>query len=541
MAMDAVPGPAVADRDDRPVAAGWRHWPRLSLVVLLVGLVVTAGLSTLSRLNYVSNEQRLVSAQAQLAGAALAVAPVDLQRRLGRASTAVAATGNARLFDTAMSASLPKPFVSAELFQVVRGVPRLVTTLGQAPLLAPSSAQARQVLEHALGGSLAVTRMVTANAQRMGYAMAVTTLGRTYVSYAEQVLSADRRATIPRGSALDNMDFALYYGTAETPSALVETNAADLPIRGSRGTATIPFGDSTVTLVLSPRSPLLGTFAASVSWLIAAAGVLLTAVMALLIERLARRRAVAEELATVAGELYRTQHGVAETLQTALLPHHLPQMPGLAVASRYLAGTEGIDVGGDWYDLISLADDRMFFTVGDVSGRGLSAATMMSRLRHTITAYAVEGAHPAIVLAKVSALIDLERDGHFATALCGVIDRASGSVTIANAGHPPPVCISEDGAHPIQAPVGPPLGVGNQYQETTIALNPGAVVLAYTDGLIERRGETIDAGIARLCDVAATATDLETLLDAVLSALMPDGAAEDDTAILALQWTRQTC
>jgi len=525
--------PAPAPRPDR-----WRLH-RLSIAVLLIGLLVTAALAVASRLNYVHNEQRQVDTQAQLTAAALAVAPVDVQRRLGRATTLVSATGDVGLFAGAVKASVPTPFTSVALYRVVNGAPQRTDTLGQPTLLQPGSTQLDDVLKRATAsGSLALTRVATPTAQRLGYAMSVTSRSRTYVSYAEQVLPADRRQEISPGSPLGDMTFALYFGKEQTASALMETNARTLPISGSVGQATVPFGDQALTLVMTPRTPLLGVFAASMSWLIAAAGLLLTGTMALLAERLARRRAVAEQLAAVTGELYRTQRGVAETLQTALLPDVLPTSPTLAVATRYLTGTEGIEVGGDWYDLISLPGNRMFFTIGDVSGRGLSAATMMSRLRHSITAYAVEGNDTATVLAKVSGLIDLGRDGHFATALCGIVDLSTGKVVLSNAGHPPLVLVADGRTEPVAGPVGPPLGVGSHYEMTAIRLTPGSTLLAYTDGLIERRDVPIDERIAYLCRVARPGTNVENLLATVLAALVPHGASEDDTAILGLQWIR---
>lgn len=511
----------------------------LSVAVLLVGLAVTAGLAAVSRVNYVHNERRQVSTQAQLAAAALAVAPVDLQRRLGRATTLVAAAGNQRLFEGALKDSVPAPFQSVRLFHLVGGTPRLVDSLGTPPQLDATSAQARDLLHRATSaGTLALTRVATDTSQRLGYAFASTVLGQTYVAYAEQVLPGDRRVALQRDSPLADMTFAIYYGKSETPDALVETNADELPLGSDAERVTIPFGDQVLSGALIPQTPLLGLWAARLPWLFGGAGLLLAAIMALLTERLARRRAVAEQLAEVTGQLYDVQRGVAETLQTALLPSHLPTPPGLAVATRYRGGTEGIEVGGDWYDLVELSDRRVFFTIGDVSGRGLSAATMMSRLRHSITAYAVEGNDPGMVLTKVSGLIDLLRDGHFATAVCGILDLDTGVATVANAGHPPPLLVTgnEQVTGQIDVPLGPPLGIGTCYATAELALSPGTILLAYTDGLVERRDESIDAGIARLRAAAGGTSDLESLLDLVLADVLQEDAAEDDTAIMGLQW-----
>lgn len=515
-----------------------RRWPhRLTLVVLGIGLTATALLSVVSRTNYLHNEQRLVSTQAQLAGAALAAAPIELQRLLGRPTTSVAGSGDVALFDSGLKGQVPDPFVSARLFKMDGTKPQLVRSLGGASHLdTPSTATDAMLVKAAKTGRLTVVRWATPTSQRFGYAFAASTLGRTYVAYAEQVMPGDRRQGLSAASPLSDMEFALYFGKRQNAATLVEANTADLPIGGTRGTVTIPFGDHVLTAVMRARTPLLGDFARAMPWLIAAAGLLLTLVMALLTERLQRRRATAEQLAAVTDRLYRSERSVAETLQKALLPKTLPHPPGLRLATRYRGGTAGIDVGGDWYDVVDLPGNRVFFTIGDVSGRGLSAATTMSRLRHSMTAYAAEENDPAVVLTKVSGLIDIVRDGHFATALCGIVRIDTGIVTIANAGHLPLVRVDAGTAQTVEGPLGAPLGVGTCYETAEIVLRPGTVLLAYTDGLVERRREAIDEGIARLCEAAGRTTDLEDLLDSLLEELHEDRSAEDDTAIMALCW-----
>ena len=516
---------------------GHRRFPhRLSLVVLLAGVIATVGLTAVSRVNYLHSERRQVKAQTQLAADSLAVAPVDIQRRLGRAATVAAATNDVTLFTDAIKPSIPTPFTGVLLFRVSGANRSVVASVGATLTLKPGSAEADQLVTQALKStSFVVTRFSTATTQRLGYAEAVTVAGRTYVTYGEQMLPGNRQGSIPSNSPLADVKYALYFGNTEAQSAVLITNATQLPLHGTTARATAPFGQTVLTLVITPRAALLGTFAALSAWLIAAAGAILTAIMALLTERLLRRRAVAEQLAAVTDQLYRTQRGVAETLQQSLLPQHLHAAPELDVATRYLAGTEGINVGGDWYDLITLDARRVFFSVGDVSGRGLSAATMMSRLRHTITAYACEGHSPQNVLARLSALIKIDDDEHFATVLCGAIDLTDGTAVIANAGHPPPVLIDRTGTRPAQLPVGPPIGIGRDYRETVLPLSPGSILVAYTDGLIERRNEDITEGIDRLCEAARPTDDLDQLLTDLLTALVPHEAS-DDTAMLALRW-----
>ena len=187
-------------------------------------------------------------------------------------------------------------------------------------------------------------------------------------------------------------------------------------------------------------------------WIFLVGGTVLTVAAAAAAAELVRRRRDAEQAAdTIAGlysrldSLYGKQHTIAETLQRALLPRSNPNIPGLEIASRYIAGADGVDIGGDWYGCIALDDGHFSFVVGDVSGRGLSAATVMARLRFTIRAYLLEGHAPEVVLGMCSRQLDLEEDGHFSTVLVGVGDLTSGEVTLASAGHPAPLVLSSPG------------------------------------------------------------------------------------------------
>jgi serine phosphatase RsbU (regulator of sigma subunit) len=261
----------------------------------------------------------------------------------------------------------------------------------------------------------------------------------------------------------------------------------------------------------------------------------------------AEERALAEELAARAAvaidnsRLFGRELRIAETLQQALLPERLPDVPGVSLAATYQAGTLGIDVGGDWYDVIPLAPDRLLVVVGDVSGRGLRAARVMASLRHGIRAYALEGHDPSSILGRLGKLLDIARDEHFATVLCGLVDVAAREVTLASAGHLDPLLIGRAHAARLASAVGPPIGVDCcvTYRAVTTPLEPGSTLLAFTDGLIERRGEHLDDGIARLATAALgrAAHDLPGLLAGVLAELAPAGP-EDDTAILALRLER---
>jgi serine phosphatase RsbU (regulator of sigma subunit) len=509
------------------------------LVVVVVGLVVTAALTAASHVNYLHTEHRLTKLQTELTADALAVAPLDAERRLGTVTSLVSSLGAHGPGVTSALGSLVAPsgpYAAVDLFRVSGAGVDLEDRRGTA-LLAPTSSSVHDLtVRVARSGSLDVTHIVRGGAQRLGYVSARRGPAGTFVVYAEQVLPATRQVVIPSSNPDADLRVAIYFGRVPTTGSLLETNATKLPLSGTTATTSIPFGDSTLTLVSSPRGSLAGVLAQYIAWGIALVGALTTMAVALLADRLVRRRLAAEGLAEQNQSLFQAQRSVSETLQRSLLPARLAAPPGLDVAVRYLPATAGIDVGGDWYDVIDVGDRAVFFTIGDVAGKGLDAAILMSSLRNAINAYAVDGDPPNTVLAKVNRLVDLPRDGRFATVLCGTINAATGDVVLANAGHLEPVLVSGDHAEPVSAPPGPPVGVGrDEYQSVRCVLHPGDTLLAYTDGLIERRDEPLSAGLARLCLSAGRRAPLRQLVDDVVADLVPSGPS-DDIAVLGIRW-----
>ena len=147
-------------------------------------------------------------------------------------------------------------------------------------------------------------------------------------------------------------------------------------------------------------------------------------------------------------------------LQRALLPQILPTIRDFEVASAYVAGAEGVDIGGDWYSVIGTDDDQFAFVVGDVSGRGLDAVAVMAHARFTLRAYLIDGDTPEVALEKCSHQFDITVDHHMTTALVGVGNARTGEIRVASAGHPLPLLISDDDTQFVSIPVGPPLGTG---------------------------------------------------------------------------------
>jgi serine phosphatase RsbU (regulator of sigma subunit) len=358
--------------------------------------------------------------------------------------------------------------------------------------------------------------------------------------YAETQLAPRRRAVIPQSSAFSNLDFALYLGRSQQGGNLLEATTGQLPIVGPKATTLVPFANTDLTLVGTATQPLAGALSRELTFFVILFGAVLTIGAAVMTERLVRRRRSAETLAEENRQLYGEQQTLASALQRALLPKAMPDIPGLEIATRYEAGLEAMDIGGDWFDLIAGQDGGFIFVVGDVSGRGVEAAVVMASLHYAIRAYAAEGDSAGSILTKLCSLLDVSRDGHFATVLCCHIDGEKRELTLASAGHFAPVLVSKGKGSFVELVTGPPIGTVERatYPATTVALPPEWTLVAFTDGLIERKGRVIDSGLAQLREaVSGDDQPLSQLLTNVVSKLTPEGS-EDDIAILGLRWTK---
>ena len=244
-------------------------------------------------------------------------------------------------------------------------------------------------------------------------------------------------------------------------------------------------------------------------------------------------------LAVDHARVYEREHRIAETLQRSLLPEHLPQLPGLAVAARYLPAAAEAEVGGDWYDVLPTPSGGVGLVMGDVAGKGLAAASMVGRLRSALRAYALEGHSPARVVEQLNRLIwTEEEESQMATLIYVVVDPVAEELRWVNAGHPPPLLLSDgEPPHFLKGGSSVPLGVlpFPEFEEASTHIEQGATVVLYTDGLVERPGEHLDAGLERLAAIVdAPADDPQELCDRVLRELVPDGGAPDDVALLTL-------
>ncbi|WP_133915913.1 SpoIIE family protein phosphatase [Streptomyces sp. NBC_00582] len=231
------------------------------------------------------------------------------------------------------------------------------------------------------------------------------------------------------------------------------------------------------------------------------------------------------------------EHELVGMLQRQLLPRRLPALPGGVAVARYLPATAGLEVGGDWYDVIPLPDHHVALVIGDVQGHSAAAATLMGQMRTALRAYAAEGHPPDVVVAHANRLLtELETD-LFATCAYVDIDMESGTGWCVRAGHPPPVLRHPDGSTELaEGEGGPPLGVldRTEFPMTPLRLLPGTVIALTTDGLVESAALDIDTGLARLAEELSASDPAD--LGLVADALLGGAHRADDVALLLMRY-----
>lgn len=288
---------------------------------------------------------------------------------------------------------------------------------------------------------------------------------------------------------------------------------------------------SALSVPLVARDRVLGVM----TWVAAESERHFTADDLALAEELAQRAAVSLDNA----ELHSQTLAAAVQLQRAVLPEFLPESPGWELGHHYSPAGR-TEVGGDFYDVIVLDDERLVMFIGDVMGRGVGAAAAMAQVRAAVRAYAALDPTPEVVLSHLDRMFEHYGSEQLVTLLYLVADPRSGTLCLGNAGHPPPVLVRSDGtAVTLPAAEGPPLGVGPQDRTTAaVDLRVGDAVIAFTDGLIERRGEDITRGQDRLAAAACALAGLS--LPEVVAGLaqqVPDPSRDDDVAIVAARRT----
>ena len=238
-------------------------------------------------------------------------------------------------------------------------------------------------------------------------------------------------------------------------------------------------------------------------------------------------------------ETYEAEHQLIAELHLRLLSA-LPTVDGLENAARYLPAGSSSSVGGDWYEGVILDDGRLALVVGDVVGHGLSAAADMALMRGMVTALLLDGVTVADVFDRLTRVFSRRGDKILASAAVVVVDRRLSTLTYATAGHPPPLLIDPDGMITLlDAANGPWLGIAESRPiEVVVPFAVGTQLVMYTDGLVERRNRTFDAGIAEMVAVVSSQHTLgqpDELIDLVLDTLLDDGIHGDDIAVLVLK------
>jgi len=237
-------------------------------------------------------------------------------------------------------------------------------------------------------------------------------------------------------------------------------------------------------------------------------------------------------------ERYEAEHRVAVTLQRSLLPPDPPEIPGIDAAVRYMPAGEGLEAGGDWYDVIALPGRRVAVAVGDVVGRGVEAAAAMGQLESALRAFALQGEGPGTMIERLAGFAASVPNATMATVACALLDLADGGLRYSCAGHPPPLVVRADGGSEYLwggrgAPLAPELG--HSYAEAQARMEMGDTLILYSDGLVERRGEPIDDGLQRLARAASSASgSAEQVCSHILDALFGAPPA-DDVALLVLR------
>ena len=239
--------------------------------------------------------------------------------------------------------------------------------------------------------------------------------------------------------------------------------------------------------------------------------------------------------------LYERERMVTETLQRTFLPDPLPNVPGLRLVSRYLPASSTGRIGGDWYDVFVLPSGATALAMGDVAGHGLSAASVMGKIRNALRAYSVDVTDPTEVVARLDRLMGFFDIADMITLVFGVVDADLSAFRFTAAGHLPPLVISRERQLFVTGGrADPPLGTGRfpAFRQRVVPLEPGDTLLLYTDGLIERRHESLTRGLERLREAAAPIWEVRDPHEAmaiVVNALLGDARPSDDVALLLLR------
>ncbi len=387
------------------------------------------------------------------------------------------------------------------------------------------------------GRDLLATPVLGSGTDRvLGFALGGPSVPAGMVLYRQSALGPVKAPREAGTAPFDELNVVLYDASRPVQAQVVATTTKHLPLAGRVRSLAFPVGASHWLLAVSSAQPLVGTVAAWGPWIALTVGLAASALIAATLEQAVRRR-------DAAVALYRGEHRVAETLQHRLLPT-LATVPGLDIASRYVAASDSQQVGGDWFDVFDLGDGRTAVVIGDVMGHDIEAAAAMAQIRAALRAYALENDEPAPVLERLAHLVDAFDITGLVTVIYGVLgppdSDGARQFRWANAGHLPPlVKVAHGQVHElgdgrsgiIGAPATEPRGQGQAL------LSRGSSLVLYTDGLVERPGTALTDSIGELrssVEHLPPGTSADELCEAVLAAKALD-QTRDDIAIVVIR------
>jgi serine phosphatase RsbU (regulator of sigma subunit) len=513
-------------------------------VTVCLGIVVFGALSIACRHFDDQTEDRLLQQQTDEAAALLNLSVTQYYDPLAAAARAAAATdGDPAVFDALIGASAGEGqlYTRVALFRLGSTTP--VAELGEGSLVLDDDATARL-----LAGAASQPFMIVdllGSGRILGYAGADGNASPRYVVYGERTLSPDPNVRRRTDEPFSRLDYAIYLGADQQTDALLGSSTGALPLDGRTATVSIPFGDTQLTFVTTPIGHLGSEQLAASWWIVLVGGIAISVALALLIDRMSASKRRAESLATINEELYEHERNITETLQLALVPPEPVAPPGTDLASRYWpAGTANL-IGGDFYDVFEIGEDRWGIVIGDICGKGIEAGGLTGLVRQSIRTASRFTQEPAEMLRAAHVALATSDADTFCTA-CLIIFRPApgggGRLTVALGGHPQPLLRRADGEIEAIGRMGSILGLFEpSVEEAEVDVVVGDTLLLYTDGLTDAPGEqavpleeVIDAfgELGGRLEVGPLADSIRVLK----RRRRPHGSS-DDTALVVIRFT----
>ncbi|MEP7204337.1 MAG: PP2C family protein-serine/threonine phosphatase [Ilumatobacteraceae bacterium] len=518
---------------------------RLPAIIMAVGLVIFFALAAGCRVLYDQTEGRLLEQRTSEAGATLQLGVTQIELSLGAAAKLSEATnGDGAAFKKMIETYVgdAKTFTSAALFRIGSTTP--VVQVGPASGIPVDGANSvSTILDAVKSQPFVVVDLLGGDQRQLAYAVPNDSKNPQFVAFAERLLSQDPNVQRRTDEPFAQLDYAIYMGDTPAEGHLLGASVRDLPLKGRTAEHVIPFGNSNLVLVMQPIGHLSGDLFAHLWWIVALGGALFSSAFAFLTSRLLKRRDTALALASDNARLYDEQRHIAETLQLGLLPQHLAAPTGVAVAARYWPAGSANLIGGDFYDLFAVDDDRWALAIGDVCGKGIEAAALTGLARHTLRAAARNASTPVAVLQAVHHALRDHLPATFCTACFAYLSRLdddSYRVELTLGGHPPPLLRRRNGEVEPIGELGMLLGMIEPTLTTTVVdLSPGDTLVFYTDGLTDAPAQEA-VSVEELAALLETKGDqsIEQLADSIRAlkrGRRPQGSS-DDTALLIVRF-----